>query len=89
MTENLVSGPILAHLARIRGPIFSFFFKNLAPSVTRYHGQISSCPVSEKLIIQSRENLPTDESDLTGRCSTNVERPIGNLKSVMDLLKVL
>ena len=25
-----------------------FFFKNLALSVTRYHGQVSSCTISEK-----------------------------------------
>ena len=25
-----------------------FFFKNLASSVTRYHGQLSSCTMSEK-----------------------------------------
>ena len=28
--------------------LFFFFFKNLAPSVTRYHGQLSSCTISEK-----------------------------------------
>ena len=27
---------------------FFFFFKNLASSVTRYHGQLSSCTISEK-----------------------------------------
>ena len=26
----------------------NFFFKNLAPSVTRYYGQLSSCTISEK-----------------------------------------
>ena len=26
----------------------NFFFKNLAPSVTRYHGRLSSCTMSEK-----------------------------------------
>ena len=31
-------GPNLGH----------FFFKNLAPSVTRYHGQLSSCTILEK-----------------------------------------
>ena len=25
-----------------------FFFKNMAPSVTRYHGHLSSCTISEK-----------------------------------------
>ena len=28
--------------------LFYFFFKNLAPSVTRYYGQLSSCKISEK-----------------------------------------
>ena len=27
---------------------FFFFFKNLASSVSRYHGQLSSCTISEK-----------------------------------------
>ena len=34
-------------------PIFFFFFKHLASSVTRYHGQVSSCKISEKLMIRS------------------------------------
>ena len=42
---NLVSGPILSHLAHQ----FYLFFKNLAPSVTRYHGQLSSRKISEKI----------------------------------------
>ena len=46
MAKNLVLGPILAHLAQIWAP--NFFFKNLAASVTRYHGQLSSCTISEK-----------------------------------------
>ena len=65
-----------------------FFFKNLVLSVTTYHGQLSSCIISKKLMIQSWENLLTDgqsdgrtngqtnESAFTGRCPTNVERPI-------------
>ena len=36
--KNLVWGPILAN----------FLFKNLASSVNRYHGQLSSCKISEK-----------------------------------------
>ena len=43
MPKNLVSGPILVHLA-----VAFFFFENLAPSVTRYHGQLSSYTISEK-----------------------------------------
>ena len=78
--KELVLGPILAHFAQIWAT--NFFFLNLAPSVTRYHGQLSSCTT-----IQSWENLMTDgqkdgrtdgrtgESDFTGRCPTNAERP--------------
>ena len=44
-SKNLVSGPILVHLAQIWAAIF---FKNLASSVTRYHGQLSSCTISAK-----------------------------------------
>ena len=31
------------------GQFFFFFFTNLAPSVTRHHGQRSSCTISEKI----------------------------------------
>ena len=44
--KNLVLGLILAHLAQTWAT--NFFFKNLTPSVTRYHGQLSSCTISEK-----------------------------------------
>ena len=47
MVKNLVLGPILAPLAQI--PATTFFFKNLASSVTRYHGQLLSCTTSEKI----------------------------------------
>ena len=46
MARNLVLGPILAHLAQIW--VTNYFFRNLAPSVTRYHGELSSCTMSEK-----------------------------------------
>ena len=46
MVKNLISGPILATLTQIRAT--NFFFNNLACSVTRYHGQLSSCTISEK-----------------------------------------
>ena len=36
-------------LTQIRAAKFLFFFfKNLASSVTRYHGQVSTCKISEK-----------------------------------------
>ena len=66
MTKNLVLGLILAHLAKIWAAkffIFLFFFKNLAPSVTRCHGQLSSCTISEKNndpILRKRSDGRTD-----------------------------
>ena len=63
-----------------------FFFKTLALWVTKYHGQLSSCTISEEAIPVLRKfsngradgqtDRQTDESDLIGRCPTNVERPI-------------
>ena len=58
------------------GPPF-FFFENLAPPVTRYQGQLSSCTISEKTN-DSMEDRQTDESDFIRRCPTNVERPINH-----------
>ena len=46
MAKNLGLGLILAHLAQICAT--KFFFKNLASSVTRYDGQLSSCTISER-----------------------------------------
>ena len=39
-------GPNLGSLGPNSGP--QFFFKNLPLSVTRYHGQLPSCRISEK-----------------------------------------
>ena len=48
MAKNLVLALILVHLAQIQAAnFFYFFFQNLAPSVTRCHGQLS-CTISEK-----------------------------------------
>ena len=60
--------------------------QNLAPSVARCHGQLSSCTISEKtndsiftkLIdgwTDEQTNGQTDKSDFIGRGPTNVERP--------------
>ena len=38
-----------------------FFFLNLTSSYARYYDLLSSCTISEKLMIQSWENLVTDE----------------------------
>ena len=55
--KKLVLGIILVYLAQIQATkfvsffnffFFFFFFKNLAPSVTKYHGHLSSCTISEK-----------------------------------------
>ena len=63
MAKNLVSGPIFAPLAQIRATKI-FFFKNLAPSFTRNHGQLSSCTISEKNndpILKKVSDRRTDE----------------------------
>ena len=46
MAKNLVLGLILAQLDQIRA--VKMFFKNLAPSVTICHGQLSPYAISEK-----------------------------------------
>ena len=61
IAKNLVLDPILAHLAQIRATKFFFinlalpifFFKNLAPPVTRYYSQLSHVQYQKKLTIQS------------------------------------
>ena len=66
------------------GPNFSpfgpfFFLKNLSLPVTKYHGQLSSHAISEKIndpILSKLSDGRTDgrtDSDLIGRCTTNVE----------------
>ena len=83
--KNLVSGPIFAHLVQIRAAIF--FLKNLASSVTIYHGQLSPCTISGKTndpilrklcdgLTDGRKDGQTDDTDFIGCCPTNVERPI-------------
>ena len=79
MTKNLALGLILTHLTQIRA--VNFFFKNLASSVTKYHGQLSSCTISEKTNdpilrkLDGQTDGQMDESDFIGCCPTNVERP--------------
>ena len=75
MAKSLVSGPIFAHLARIQAAkkkIFFnliFFFKNLSLSVTRYHGQLSLCTISEKT------NDPILRKLSDGRTYRRTDRP--------------
>ena len=45
MAKNLILGLIYVYWAQIRTT--KFFFKNLASSVTRYHGQPSSCKIEK------------------------------------------
>ena len=40
-----------------------FFFKNLASIVTRYHGQLSSCTISEKTNGQILRKLSDGQRD--------------------------
>ena len=90
MTKNLVSGPILAHYTQ-RSAVNFLFFKNLATSATRCHGQLSSCTISEKnndpilrKLSDGRTDRRTDGqrdeqkrvSNFIGYCPTKVERPI-------------
>ena len=80
------------------------FFKNLAPSVTRYHGQLSSCTISEKTNDPLLRKLSdgrtdrqtdrwadgqTDESDFIGRCPTNIERPTSFFERWESNFKIL
>ena len=81
MAKNLALDLILAYLAQIQAT--NFFFKNLASSVPRFHDSYHHVQYQKKLMIQSWENLVTDEwrkgqgdeSDFIGCCRTNIERP--------------
>ena len=44
--KSLVFVPVLVYCAQIWA--YNFFFQNAGSSVTRYHGQLSSCTISEK-----------------------------------------
>ena len=56
--KNPSFGPDFGPFAGDLGCLFSFF-KDLASIVTRYHGQLSPCKISGKLMIQSWENVVT------------------------------
>ena len=72
-------GPNFGPFCPIRATFFFFFFfqKLLASSVTRYHGQLSSCTISEKtdnLILTKLSDGRTDGREWFHRTrSTNVE----------------
>ena len=84
MVKNVVSGPILAQIQAAK----KFFFRSLPLSVTRYHGQLSLCTISEKTndpnLVMDRwtgrlTGGQTDKNDFIGRCPTKVIRPIINV----------
>ena len=56
----------------------NFFFKNLALSVTSYHGHLSSCTTLEKTRASILRKLSDRQTDgrTEGQTSTNVERPM-------------
>ena len=66
------------NLAQIRTDNF-FFFKNLAPSFTRYHDQLASYKISEKtndpilrkLLTDEQTEGQMDKSGFIGRCPTS------------------
>ena len=71
MAKNLILDLIYARWAQIR-----------AVNITRYHGQLSSCTISEKTndpilrkFSDGRTCRQSEESDFLGHCPTNVERP--------------
>ena len=56
---------------------------NQTSSVTRYHGQLSSCTISEKTndpilrkLSERRTEGQKEENEFIGGCQSNVERPI-------------
>ena len=94
MAKTLISGPILALWPKFGPP--KIFLKNLARSVTGYHGQLSLCTISEKTNdpimkkvsdgrtdrqTDGQTNKKMDESDFIRRCPTNIEHPISNLQN--------
>ena len=79
--EKLHFGPDLSPFAQIRTAKIAFQ-KSVFFSVTRYHGQLSSCTILEKTndpflkkLCDGQTGGQTDKSDFIGHCPTNVERP--------------
>ena len=107
MAKNLVFGLILTPLAQIRAAIFPPPppKKNLPPSVTISHGQLSSCRISETTTdpilkklserqadrrTEGQTDGQTEESDFIGCCLANVERPKKyNLRKITVLVDKL
>ena len=84
MAEKLVLGPILAQIWAAKK---IFFFKNLAPPVTRCYGELSS--ILRKLSggrTDGRMDKRTQgESEFIGRCLTNVKHPKRIILNVRNL----
>ena len=107
MAKNLVFGLILTPLAQIRAaiPPPPSPPKNLPPSVTISHGQLSSCRISETTTdpilkklserqadrrTEGQTDGQTEESDFIGCCLANVERPKKyNLRKITVLVDKL
>ena len=76
--KKLHFGPDLGMLGPNLGCIF-FCCKNLVSSAIRYHGQLSSCTISEKNndpILRKISDGQMDDSDFIGHCGTNIKCPI-------------
>ena len=83
--KKLVLDPILTPLAQIQSA--KFFFKNVDLTVTRYHGQLSSCTISEKTngpflrkftdrwMDGPADRLTVGHNDFIGCSQTNAEHP--------------
>ena len=87
-------GPDLGPLSSNSDCIFFFFFKNLAFSYIRYHGQLLLCEISEKTndpilrkLSDRQTNRQRDQSDVIGCCPTNVMRPICLMEKIAKIMK--
>ena len=65
MAKTLISGPILALWPKFGPP--KIFLKNLARSVTGYHGQLSLCTISEKTNDPIMKKVSDGRTGLTDR----------------------
>ena len=61
--EKPYFGPDLGLLGQNSGRHFFFSFKNLASPVTIYHGQLSSCTISEKTNDPTLRKLSNRQTD--------------------------
>ena len=75
--KNIISGPVLAHLAQDTQICFSkFWLRQLLDIMVSYH---HTSEKTNDLILRKysggRTDRQTEERDFIGRCPTNVERP--------------